>query len=187
MTIICKDKIDGELVELSLKDKEYFLCIIKKYHDKLFRYIRRISGVSHEDIEDVLQDVFIKVYIHLYSYDNKQSFSSWIYRIARNETISAFRKKKARPQVKYLESEEFERIAGIIDLEKEKDQMFLKEHIEKSLNKLDTKYRDVLVLKYLEDKDYKEIADILHKPMGTVATLLNRAKKKFKKISNVNL
>jgi len=51
------------------------------------------------------------------------------------------------------------------------------------LNKLDDKYKEVLVLKFLEEKDYKEISDILQKPLGTVATLINRAKKQFKSIS----
>lgn len=48
------------------------------------------------------------------------------------------------------------------------------------LDELDEKYREALVLKFLEEKDYKEISDILEKPMGTVATLINRAKKQFK-------
>ena len=57
----------------------------------------------------------------------------------------------------------------------------LKGHIGEVLSQMDEKFREVLVLRFLEEKDYKEISDILKKPMGTVATLLNRAKKVFKK------
>ena len=55
--------------------------------------------------------------------------------------------------------------------------------IKKALEALPLKYREVLILRYFEDRDYKEISDILRKPPGTVATLLNRAKSKFKKIA----
>ncbi|MFH0857430.1 MAG: RNA polymerase sigma factor [Candidatus Magasanikbacteria bacterium] len=177
----CKKKTDAELVVLSLQEKEYFLCIIQKYQPALSRYIRRISGGTHEDIEDLLQEIFIKVYIHLTSYDSKQSFSSWIYRIARNETISTFRKKKIRPKSVYLEPEELEHIAGTFDFIQMKEKEEFGKEIQNILSLLDPKYRDVLVLKYLEEKEYQEIADILHKPIGTVGTLINRAKKQFQK------
>jgi RNA polymerase sigma-70 factor (ECF subfamily) len=61
------------------------------------------------------------------------------------------------------------------------DGALLRERIEETLKKIDVKYRDVLVLKYLEDKSYEEIGDILKKPGGSVATLLHRAKKQFMK------
>jgi len=178
----CHKKNDAELVLFSLQKKEYFLCIIEKYQNPLFRYIRRISGGSREDIEDLLQEIFIKVYIHLTSYDPKQSFSSWVYRIARNETISTFRKKKIRPQSLYLEPDEMEQIAGTFDFIKLQERKEFGKEIQNILAKLDQKYREVLVLKYLEEKEYQEIADILHKPIGTIGTLVNRAKKQFQKI-----
>jgi RNA polymerase sigma-70 factor (ECF subfamily) len=56
-----------------------------------------------------------------------------------------------------------------------------KELVEKILQRMSEKYKEVLILKFLEEKDYKEISDILQKPMGSIATLINRAKKQFKK------
>jgi len=187
MTENKKQLTDQELVQLSLQNKEHFLGITEKYAAKLLRYIRRISGVSAEDAEDLLQDIFIKVYISLNAYDPKQSFSSWIYRIARNETISGFRKKKARPKSVFLENNEIEQIAGSMDFLEEYNKKELKVDVEKIFEQMSPKYRDVLILKYLEEKDYKEISDILHKPMGSVATLLNRAKKQYKKILDKEL
>jgi len=58
----------------------------------------------------------------------------------------------------------------------------LSQKVAQVLEELDDKYQEVLILKYLEDKNYQEISDILKKPMGTIATLLSRAKQQFKKV-----
>jgi len=177
----CLDKTDEELVLLSCDNQWFFLCIMKRYEQKLMRYIKRISGVSQEDAEDILQEVFIKVYQNLNDFDNYLKFSSWIYRITHNHAISVFRKKKARAEGRIFEisDEEMNNISSGLDLEKEVDRKLNKEALKKVLNKLDSKYREVLMLKFLEERDYREISDIIKKPMGTVATLINRAKKKM--------
>jgi RNA polymerase sigma-70 factor (ECF subfamily) len=128
-----------------------------------------------------LQEVFIKVYRNLNDFDQSLKFSSWIYRIAHNEVISHYRKMKSRPKLITTDNDEWlKTIAGSDDLEKELERKFTSEEIRNILSKIDAKYREVLVLRFLEEKDYKEISDILEKPMGTVATLINRAKKQFK-------
>jgi RNA polymerase sigma-70 factor (ECF subfamily) len=69
-------------------------------------------------------------------------------------------------------------------LEREEDKMLLMT----ALDNLDQKYREILILKFLENKDYTEISDILEKPMGSVATLINRGKKQLKKeVDKINL
>jgi RNA polymerase sigma-70 factor (ECF subfamily) len=174
---------DEEVIKLVLKNQEIFSCLIERYENKLLRYIGRITNLSPDDQEDVLQEIFIKVYKNLNDFDTDLKFSSWIYRIAHNEIISNFRKRKRRPE--YTPGEENEvllkNIISEINLEKDLDTEYLKENIYKILDKIDEKYKEVLILKYFESKDYKEISDILKKPMGTVATLLNRAKQEFQK------
>jgi len=98
----CEKKEDSELVELSLKKQDYFYCLILRYQEKLLRYIRRISASSKEDAEDILQEVFMSVYKNLNDFDNSLKFSSWIYRIAHNKTVSHWRKQKLG-QRRYLE------------------------------------------------------------------------------------
>src|SRR5665648_188700 len=83
----CSNMTDNELVKLSLDNPDHFFCLTKRYESKLLRYIMRISKFSHEDAEDVLQDVFIKTYYNLNEFDSELKFSSWIYRIAHNQTI----------------------------------------------------------------------------------------------------
>jgi RNA polymerase sigma-70 factor, ECF subfamily len=178
----CEKKEDSELVELSLKNQEYFYCLILRYEKKLFNYIRRISASSKEDIEDILQDVFISVYKNLNDFDNNLKFSSWIYRIAHNKTISQWRKSSSRPKTVSGDNEEnglFNFISSEEDIVKDLEKKCSAKEVKSIIFKLDEKYKDVLVLRFLEDKDYKEISDILKKPMGTVATLISRAKKKF--------
>ena len=176
---LCEDKTDNELVGMSLKDPDHFLCLSKRYEDKLLRYILRISKFSREDAEDVLQDVFIKTYYNLNGFDKELQFSSWIYRIAHNEAVSAIRKKVVRPTIA-LEVEDLERFGDAFDMTKDIDNSFDRKYIDEALSKIDEKYREVLVLRFLDEKDYIEIADILKKPVSTVGNLILRGKKIFK-------
>jgi len=169
-------KTDQEIAALSLRDGSNFSEIIKRYEPKLARYVRRLCSCRHEDIEDLLQEVFIKVYRNLNDFDTSLQFSSWIYRITHNEVISHYRKLRARPET--LNISEFE-IKSDGSFAKELDRKLDGEKIAQIFESLDIKYKEVLVLRFFEEKDYTEISDILRKPSGTVATLLNRAKKQF--------
>lgn len=184
--IKCEGKSDKELVELTLENQDYFLCIVKKYKEKLFRYIMRLTDIGQEDAEDVLQEVFIKAYVNLNNFNSDLKFSSWIYRIAHNQVISHYRKLKARPQGNSVPLEDLEynkvlNIAADFDIKKNIDLELLRKSIFKILNGLDEKYREILILKFFEDMAYEEISDIIKRPIGTVASLMNKAKQEFNK------
>lgn len=176
------EETDETLAVLAIKDQHAFAVLVDRYQTKLLRFIRTISNVRYEEAEDILQEAFIKAYRNLNSFDQDQSFSSWIYRIVRNETISAYRKRSVRAEGHSDQEDEetLDRFAHrmniVADAEKAEEALAIR----KALDELDPKYKDVLVLQYLEEKDYKEISDILHIPMGTVATRINRAKERFK-------
>ena len=181
------NKTDQELVELTLKEKEYYTYLIQRYEGKLRRYIIRLSGGRQDDAEDVLQEVFIKVYKNLNDFDLDLKFSSWIYRIAHNETITFLRKINRRPTTYNfdIDAVKVKTLKEDLDIGKEIDKKKLAEDVLKIIATLDKKYQEVLLLRYIEDKDYKEISDILKKPQGTVATILKKAKELFKeKIAN---
>jgi RNA polymerase sigma-70 factor (ECF subfamily) len=179
----CQGKTDEELVGQVLIEPDYFLCLMKRYEIKLLRYIKRISNLRDEEVEDVLQDVFIKVYKNLNDFDSDLKFSSWIYRIAHNQVISNFRRNRSRPQAIWDEDDNIlKNITEEFNIEKEIDLKILKNNINIILSQMDKKYREALVLKFLEEKDYQEISDILKKPIGTVGTLISRGKKQFLKI-----
>ena len=177
----CINKTDEQIVVLTLKNQDYYLCIMKRYEAKLLNYILKISNISREDGEDILQEVFVKAYQNLNDFDLNFKFSNWIYSIAHNTTISVFRKKKVRPQTVPWEDEDLNNILeSTLDVENTSLQKLTYKQILKIINQLPLKYKDVLILKFVEGKDYQEISDILRKPMGTIATLINRAKKSLK-------
>lgn len=169
---------DNELVEISKTNPEAFSELVSRYQGRLFAYVRKISYFSNEDIEDILQEVFIKVYKSLNLFDGDLKFSTWIYQITRNATIDAIRKKQVRPQTVWLEDDEMVRIfKSNIDIKKQLEKKEEKEIIKKIINSLPYKYKEVMILRFLEDKTYEEIMDIVQKPKGTVAALINRGKK----------
>lgn len=175
------EKTDEQLVGMSLEQKEFFAMLVSRYEEKLTRYIKRISMLNQEDIEDILQDVFIKVYVNLNNFDPSMSFSSWIYRITHNMVISTHRKKMTRSAVEVgdIDDETLENIAKDEDLE---EMVLRNERIKDliyALQDINPRYREVLILKFFEGKEYQEISDILQKPVGTVGTLINRAKKQL--------
>ena len=177
----CVNKTDEQIVVLTLKNQDYYLCLMKRYEAKLLNYILKISNINKEDAEDILQEVFIKAYQNLNDFDLNFKFSNWIYSIAHNATISAFRKKKVRPQTVSWEDKDLNNILeSTLEAENTSLQKLTYKQILKIINQLPLKYKDVLILKFIEGKDYREISDILHKPMGTIATLINRAKKSLK-------
>ena len=180
---------DEELVKSSLQNEDAFYSLIKRYEPVLLRYIRRMTQVNREEAEDLLQDIFIKIYRNLNGFDTNLKFSTWAYRIAHNEIISQYRKKRQNRYSVELDADDKESrsIAGILTdtlnvesdyLDKEKART-----VRTALEELPSKYRDILVMHYFEELNYREISDILQKPSGSVATLLNRAKDRFKKIA----
>ncbi|PJC38304.1 hypothetical protein CO045_00860, partial [Candidatus Peregrinibacteria bacterium CG_4_9_14_0_2_um_filter_41_14] len=115
-------------------------------------------------------------------FDLNLKFSTWVYRITYNQVISFFRKnKKHTTNLTDKDSEALIlNIADELNLKQAVAQKIDAKLIREAISDLDSKYRDVLVLKFLEDKDYNEISDIIKKPVATVGTLINRAKNKIK-------
>ena len=173
---------DTELVKLTLANHDNFVYLVDRYKGKLSSYVKRLTNANNEDAEDILQEVFIKVYLNLNDFNKDLKFSSWIYRITHNQVISGHRKLKARPEgyAVNLDDQLAKSLAAEIDIKGQVDDKILQSTINLVLDKLESKYREVLVLKFLEEKSYQEISDILKKPLGTVASLMNKAKQEFK-------
>lgn len=174
---------DEEIVIASLKEQQFFGEIVERYEAKLTRYVNRLGIRNAEDQEDVLQDIFVKVYKNLNAFDTTLSFSSWIYRVAHNETISWYRKTNVRPEGHLINDGEtiISFIAAVAkDSEVKFDEGLNAEQLNAALKELDEKYRTVLILRYFEHKEYEEISDILKIPVGTVGTLVHRGKHKLR-------
>lgn len=169
--------IDEEIVALIQKgNKEKFREIVERYETKLFWYVKRLVNQPGEEVEDLLQEVFLNAYVNLQGFDTGKKFSSWIYRIAHNKAIDYFKKKKIK-RVEIVEEMEADDKKLIEELEIEKEE---RGKIRRLVADLELKYKEVIELFYFEEKNYEEISDILHIPTSNVGVLLNRAKKKLK-------
>lgn len=176
-----KNVPDEELVEkIRSQNNELYAEIVRRYQQKLYRYLRYLTNRPHE-AEDLLQDVFIKVYRNLFGFDTKRKFSSWIYRIAHNEGLN-FLKKAARKNQVSLENADFSLESEDDSIEDTFSKKEIRGMVKECLDELETKYREPLVLYYFEDKSYREIGDILRIPPKTVGTFIFRGKRILKGI-----
>ena len=162
-------------------DVESFGILIERYENKIARYARKFL-LRGEDVKDIVQEVFMKAYVNIQSFDTTQRFSPWIYRIAHNEFINAIKKKERGPLFFFdLDTILPQSVAPeTADGESQKQEM--KRILDQSLDTLGALYREPLVLYYYEDKDYAEISEIMHLPIPTVSSRLRRGTAMLKKM-----
>ncbi len=166
------EQLSDEIIVEQIRsvDQELYVLLVERYQHKLFRYAQSLMHVEHK-ATDVVQEAFIKAFINLQGFDTQKKFSSWIYRIVHNEAMNSV--KKYQKEVSLPEDFEF---ASNEDIEADFEQQELAAAVQARLQELPLMYAEPLALRYLEEKSYEEISDILHLPMGTVATRINRAK-----------
>lgn len=161
------------------KDKEAYSFIIDRYQNKIRRYINRLIN-NFDESDDLTQQTFMNAYINLYSFDKKRKFSSWIYRIAHNLAVNYLKKKRAR-----ISLDQNKVIAeGLSSKDNILDDLLRNEEIKEVsvlLNNLPEKFKAPLILRFLEEKSYQEISDILRIPKNTVGTNISKAKQLLKK------
>lgn len=172
---------DEELVVVVReKDQELYGELVRRYQEKLLRYAKRLTNNS-PDSDDIVQNSFIKAYKNLYEFDPRRKFSSWIFRITHNEAIN-FIKKHKREILAGDRDYLFEVAHHHKTISEKMDDKITQGKMQDNIDLLPIKYKDVLLLFYIEEKNYEEISDILRLPMGTIATRLNRGKKLLKEI-----
>jgi len=174
---------DEDLVGYALEDVNVFGIIVERYEKRLLRYIHRISAFSEEGAQDILQEVFIKAWKNLNGFSPRLKFSSWIYRITHNFVIDTFRKSKSRGDNEQVELTEELSLPSKDISEFDFDAELSAKNMAKVLQAMPEKYQTLLILHFLEEKDYLEISDILKLPKGTIASRMSRAKEKFKKVA----
>jgi RNA polymerase sigma-70 factor, ECF subfamily len=140
---------------------------------------RRVFGLAYSFLrdrdaaEDVTQEVFIKVWRALPGFDGRASMSTWIYAIARNASLSALR--ALRPQSSLSDPEVIAAVESI-NPTPSADTLAERAAILRLLDQLPTKQRQVVMLFYMEEQSHEEVATMLAMPVGTVKTLLHRAR-----------
>lgn len=164
-------------------DGEAFGTLIDRYESKLKRYARKFLN-TNDEIEDLVQDVFIKAYTNIQSFDTNKRFSPWIYRIAHNTFINELRQKERNGFGLFDADTVFPFIPAKETADAETLELELNKEFESLIENLPAKYREVIVLHYFEDLSYQEISDILHIPVTTVGVRMSRARTKLKDYYN---
>lgn len=175
---------DEEIARLIQSGKiELFGILIDRYEDKMRRYARKFLS-SGEDINDILQEIFIKAYTNIQSFDAKRKFSSWLYRIAHNELVNALKKKKRKTLHLFGLDTFFPHSIQDNGINQEIERKDMQKIIDRCLNRLEPKYREPIILYYLEELSYKEIADVMQIPISTVGTRIQRGKRIMRSVFN---
>jgi RNA polymerase sigma-70 factor (ECF subfamily) len=173
---------DRTLIAAALRERNAYGRIVTRYEQSLARYMKRLLGAYWQSAEDLLQEVFIKAYVNLNEYDRSRPFAPWLYRFAHNEAVSFLRSRRAQPQA--IDGEDagliLERMSKGGDVNERADLIRMKVKMQAAMAKIDARYRDVLVLRFLEEKSYDDVADVLRIPPGTVATRIRRGLKRLK-------
>ena len=172
-------KTDEEIAALVQKgDIQAFSILVQRYEAKMLRYARKFINGSGEE-EDAVQEVFLKAYENIQSFDITRKFSTWLYRIAHNQFVNVLKKRHRLPL--FFDLDTFFPHIGK-DINEEIDRKDMRKALDKCLKELDFKYREIITLYYFEELNYKEIAEVLHIPVSTVGVRLKRARKILKGI-----
>ena len=174
---------DSDLVRESLAGNPLsFQLLVERYQDRLFALTRHYTR-NVVEIEDIVQDAFLKAYSRLDSFQQQSSFYTWLYRIATN-TILDWMKRRGRSPVQAVEDPELAAGAdednAVVRPESKIEEDEVVKITREVLDTLPEIFRTVLVMREFEDLSYQEIADVLEISIGTVESRLFRARAKFK-------
>ena len=160
--------------------------LVNRYQNRLLNFVYRTTG-DRERAEDLVQEVFVRVYRHIHRFDRSRKFSTWIYTIASNLAKNELRNRSRNPLVLFQTIrrnwEDDDRPLQFEDPGTRPDDLYRKRHlrevVEDAVEKLPPHHRNVFVLRELEGKSYEEIAEITSCNLGTVKSRLNRARNAF--------
>ena len=170
---------DTELL-LQFRDPETkeraFTAIIKKYQEKLYWHIRRLV-VEHEDANDVLQNVFIRVWNGLENFREDSQLYTWLYRIATNECLSYLEQQKRKSALSFDEMESG--LSNKIVADKYFDPNKLEWKLQLAIQQLPEKQRVVFTLRYYDEMPYEEMSRVLDTSEGALKASYHHAVKKI--------
>ena len=175
-------KEDSTLIRQALAgDQKAYHKLRLKYYVPIFKLVNRMIR-NREEVEDLTQEAFIKAFTSLASFNEEYSFSTWLYKIATNNAIDQVRKRKLQTFSinKPIESDENDYSFELPDTDPEPDQEMIaaqrKKMLDEAMNSLPAKYRQVILMRHVDEKEYQEIAKILKLPLGTVKAHIFRAR-----------
>ncbi|HAL50688.1 MAG TPA: RNA polymerase subunit sigma, partial [Sphingobacterium sp.] len=164
--------------------EEAFRLLLKKYQQKIYWHVRRMV-IDHDDADDVVQDIFVKVWKNLGNFREDSQLYTWLYRIATNECITFLNKKKQKQNVSLDDDTTAYLAETLADgnyFNGDKAQMKLQQ----ALLTLPEKQKLVFNMKYFEDMKYEEISEVLGTSVGALKASYHLAVKKIEAFFNNN-
>ena len=182
---------DDKLVERAIQgDQHAYKEIMEKYQKPLYFHVLKMVR-NHEQVEDLVQEAFMKAFKNLDTYNTNYAFSTWLYRITTNHTIDYLRKKKLKTTSmnEPVKTRDGEIEIQISDKQAKTDRKIIREQrkriIHEAIENLPEKYRVVIEMRHLQELSYQEIADQLDLPLGTVKAHIFRAREMlYKKLKD---
>ncbi|HKK45428.1 MAG TPA: sigma-70 family RNA polymerase sigma factor [Balneolaceae bacterium] len=173
---------DDALVKRAIGgDESAYTQIVDKYERALYFHILKMIK-NREQVEDLVQETFVKAFDNLNTYSTNYAFSTWLYRIATNHTIDYLRKKKLKTLSidEPMKTKDGEMDMQLQDESASTDRSIIRKQRQKivrnAIDDLPEKYRKVIEMRHMEEKSYQEIADVLDLPLGTVKAHIFRAR-----------
>lgn len=181
------DPISAQLIRKAMEgDQKAYAEIVHRYRNQIYNLILRMVR-RREEAEDLTQETFIKAFNALARFNAEYAFSTWLYKIAVNNCIDYFRKKRLKtfPIDNPITSKEGELQREFPDQQAGPDQGLMDKErhmtIQEAIDSLPEKYRQAILLRHAQDKSYEEIALVLGIPIGTVKVRIFRAREMLKK------
>lgn len=173
---------DDSLVKKAIGGNESaYKQLVDKYERALYFHILKMIK-DKEQVEDLVQETFVKAFDNLNTYSTNYAFSTWLYRIATNHTIDYLRKKKLKTLSidEPMRTKDGEMEMQLEDESAGTDRDIIRKQrqkiVQKAIENLPEKYRKVIEMRHMEEKSYKEIAKVLDLPLGTVKAHIFRAR-----------
>ncbi|MDZ7693887.1 MAG: sigma-70 family RNA polymerase sigma factor [Balneolaceae bacterium] len=173
---------DDELVRRAIGgDEKGYSELVDKYERAIYFHILKMVK-DKKQVEDLVQETFVKAFDNLNTYSTNYAFSTWLYRIATNHTIDYLRKKKLKTLSidEPVKTKDGEMQMQLPDETASTDRDIIRKQrqkmVQQAIEDLPTKYRKVIQMRHMEEKSYQEIADVLDKPLGTVKAHIFRAR-----------
>ena len=157
--------------------EQVFNGIVKQYSERLYWHVRRMVG-SHEDADDLLQEIFLKIWTALPSFRGEAQLYTWVWRIATNETLNFLRKEKVRALLRFSSADELaaQRVAA--------DPYFngteAEREMAKAVARLPEKQRQVFIMRWWDELSYEEISAITGTSVGALKASYHIAQEKIK-------
>ncbi|NQZ77895.1 MAG: RNA polymerase sigma factor [Ekhidna sp.] len=176
-----------EEILLKIRDQETrnygFNLLVREYQERIYWHVRKMV-LDHEDADDLVQEIFIKVWKNLSKFREDSKLYTWVYRIATNECLNFLKKKKRRffLPIHDLEGELAEKLTSSIDPSTDEIEMKL----QKALLKLPDKQRIVFNMKYYDEMKFADIAEITGTSIGALKASYHHAVKKIENLINVD-